>query len=157
MIDLKALDDEALDGLRIAVLTEQERRDKLTNTPALVAELTGVFLAAVEDPDEPPTWEEAGGIWAAGTLLADGDRVWRNITTVPLTTPPSGFPGAPSAWSHLFVRVDAEDTGPQAWVQPTGAHDAYQKDDQVSHNGNTWTSTVAANVWEPGAYGWTKQ
>ena len=42
------------------------------------------------------------------------------------------------------------------WVQPTGAHDAYQKGDQVSHNGDTWTSTVAANVWEPGAYGWTK-
>ena len=42
------------------------------------------------------------------------------------------------------------------WVQPTGAHDAYKKDDRVSHNGNTWTSTVAANVWEPGVYGWTK-
>ena len=43
-----------------------------------------------------------------------------------------------------------------AWVQPTGAHDAYQKGDQVSHNGDTWTSTVAANAWEPSAYGWTK-
>ncbi len=36
------------------------------------------------------------------------------------------------------------------WVQPTGAHDAYGVGDQVTHKGKTWTSTVDANVWEPG-------
>ena len=157
MLDLKTLDDEALDDLRIAVLTEQERRDKLANTPSIIAELTGGFLAAVDDPDEPPTWEETGGVWAAGTLLADGGGVWRNITTVPLTTPPSGFPGSPSDWRHLFVRVDEADTGPQPWVQPTGAHDAYPVGAKVTHNGSLWTSDVDANTWEPGVYGWTKQ
>lgn len=40
------------------------------------------------------------------------------------------------------------------WVQPTGAHDAYNIGDIVSHNGQLWISTVASNVWEPGAYGW---
>lgn len=42
----------------------------------------------------------------------------------------------------------------QPWVQPTGAHDAYPLGAQVTRNGRTWTSTVAANVWEPGVYGW---
>ena len=48
---------------------------------------------------------------------------------------------------------DAHEDG-AAWVQPTGAHDAYPLGAQVTHNGKTWTSTVAANVWEPGVYGW---
>jgi hypothetical protein len=40
------------------------------------------------------------------------------------------------------------------WRQPTGAHDAYPLGATVSHNGKTWESTVAANVWEPGVSGW---
>lgn len=40
------------------------------------------------------------------------------------------------------------------WVQPQGAHDAYNIGDRVTHNGNTWESTVNANVWEPGVFGW---
>lgn len=35
------------------------------------------------------------------------------------------------------------------WVQPTGGHDAYAIDAQVTHNGSTWKSLIAANVWEP--------
>lgn len=43
------------------------------------------------------------------------------------------------------------------WVQPTGAHDAYPLDALVSHNGKTWRSTIAANVWEPGVSGWVEE
>ena len=43
-----------------------------------------------------------------------------------------------------------------AWVQPTGAHDAYAQGAKVSYNGKKWTSDVANNVWEPGVYGWTE-
>ena len=42
------------------------------------------------------------------------------------------------------------------WVQPTGAQDAYQKGDKVSHNGKHWISDVDSNVWEPGVYGWSE-
>lgn len=42
----------------------------------------------------------------------------------------------------------------QPWAQPAGSHDAYQIGDRVTHNGKTWKSTVNANVWEPGVYGW---
>ena len=37
-----------------------------------------------------------------------------------------------------------------------GSTDAYAKGAKVSHNGKHWTSDVGANVWEPGAYGWTE-
>lgn len=40
------------------------------------------------------------------------------------------------------------------WVQPTGAQDAYQRGDKVSHNDKHWISTADSNVWEPGVYGW---
>lgn len=43
-----------------------------------------------------------------------------------------------------------------AWVQPTGAHDAYNIGARVSHKDKHWTSDYDANVWEPGVYGWTE-
>ncbi len=46
-------------------------------------------------------------------------------------------------------------TDGQPWVQPTGAHDAYGLGAKVAHKGQTWTSIAAANVWEPGVYGWS--
>jgi len=42
----------------------------------------------------------------------------------------------------------------EAWRQPAGAHDAYPLGAVVTHNEQTWTSTIQANVWEPGVYGW---
>lgn len=54
--------------------------------------------------------------------------------------------------------VTAPDPSPEIepWVQPTGAHDAYNTGDQVTHSGSTWTSTHDANVWEPGVFGWSE-
>lgn len=49
-----------------------------------------------------------------------------------------------------------EPSGYPAWKQPTGGHDAYKKGDKVSHKGKNWQSTIDANVWEPGAYGWVE-
>jgi len=41
-----------------------------------------------------------------------------------------------------------------AWSQPIGAQDAYMSGDKVSHRDQHWISSVDANVWEPGVYGW---
>jgi hypothetical protein len=48
----------------------------------------------------------------------------------------------------LFVRVAAPEEIPN-WVQPTGAHDAYQAGDKVRFNGNVYESLINANVWAP--------
>ena len=61
-------------------------------------------------------------------------------------------PAAPSLWS---LTADPTEEWPE-WIQPLGAHDAYVLGAKVSHNGKHWTSDVAANVWEPGVYGWTE-
>jgi hypothetical protein len=40
------------------------------------------------------------------------------------------------------------------WAQPTGAQDAYPKGAVAKHNGKTWKSLQAANVFEPGLASW---
>lgn len=57
----------------------------------------------------------------------------------------------------LFVRVAA----PKEildWVQPTGAHDAYQTGDKVRFEGGVYESLIDTNIWSPTAYpaGWKK-
>lgn len=54
----------------------------------------------------------------------------------------------PALWKVVSIEAYPE------WIQPTGAHDAYDKDAVVSHNGKHWKNTIDANVYEPGAYGW---
>jgi hypothetical protein len=56
-----------------------------------------------------------------------------------------------SGWRQLTTNG-----APPAWVQPTGAHDAYHLGDRVTHNGQVWQSTIEENVWEPGVFGWTE-
>lgn len=54
----------------------------------------------------------------------------------------------PALWTEVSI-----DEFPE-WKQPTGAQDAYRIGDKVSHLEKHWISTVDANVWEPGVYGW---
>ncbi len=44
-----------------------------------------------------------------------------------------------------------------AWVQPTGAHDAYRVGAIVTHSGKSWRNVVASNVWAPGVAGWREE
>ncbi len=67
------------------------------------------------------------------------------------TTQPDWTPDVtPALWKRFYE----PEAGPQPWVQPTGAHDAYQIGDRVTHNGQVWESIAANNVWAPGVYGW---
>lgn len=45
------------------------------------------------------------------------------------------------------------------FVQPTGAHDAYQIGDRVTYQGAVYVSLMAGNVWSPDTYpqGWRKE
>ena len=56
----------------------------------------------------------------------------------------------PALWA---VAGDPAEEWP-AWSQPIGAQDAYMSGDKVSHMDQHWISSVDANVWEPGVYGW---
>lgn len=55
----------------------------------------------------------------------------------------------------LFTRKTPAGVIPD-WVQPTGAHDAYNIGDRVTFNGQVYESLINANVWSPTDYpqGW---
>lgn len=91
--------------------------------------------------------------WKAGTAYDVGDRVRyggklfkcvQAHTALAEWTPDV----TPALWTEVSVEEWPE------WRQPTGAQDAYSTGDKVSHNGQHWISTVDANTWEPGVYGW---
>ena len=64
---------------------------------------------------------------------------------------------APDATPALWVKVSVEEW--PEWVQPTGAHDAYNTGDKVTYNGKRYVSLIDANVYTPDAYpqGWELQ
>ena len=67
-----------------------------------------------------------------------------------------------AAIKALEARVVAQEGGgaePEEWpewVQPTGAHDAYNTGDKVTFNGKHYISKIDGNTWSPEAYpdGW---
>lgn len=93
--------------------------------------------------------------WSVGKSYTTGDRVQYEGTLykcVQAHTSQADWtpPATPALWTAVSL-----DEYP-AWVQPTGAHDAYGKGDKVTHNGKRWTSDVDNNTWEPGVYGWAE-
>ena len=59
---------------------------------------------------------------------------------------------APSLWAKVLI---PDENVIPAWEQPDSTN-PYQIGDVVTHNGKTWESIVADNVWEPGVYGWVE-
>ena len=62
----------------------------------------------------------------------------------------------PSLSPALYVAIGLDDSGYPVWSQPTGAHDAYNRGDVVSYNGDLYESTMDGNVFAPDSYpdGW---
>ncbi len=104
-----------------------------------------------EHPSLFPTWTES---WTGkkGTILMDEGNLYRSIHDVGAgqNTKPST---TPSMWTPIS---DPTQEYPD-WVQPIGAHDAYERGAKVSHNKKHWVSTLENNVYEPGVYGWEEQ
>lgn len=110
-------------------------------------------LAITLDDATALTGIELFPAWVAGKAYAKEDRVQYGGTLyrcVQAHTSQSDW--TPDATPALWVVVSLEEY--PEWVQPTGAHDAYAQDAKVTHNGKKWVSTIAANVYEPGVYGW---
>lgn len=86
--------------------------------------------------------------WKSNTAYEVGDRIRYNdklYKCVQAHTSQEDW--TPDKVPALFVEVSIEEF--PEWHQPTGAHDAYNKGDKVSHNGKHWQSNVDGNVWEP--------
>ena len=127
--------------------------------PRLARHLTGERIAAVvaAAPDgakiSVPT--SAMREWSAAQHVAGDTCSYSGAVYVCVqghrALPSWQPPAVPALWR--LVRAPGE-MGIPAWRQPLGAHDSYALGARVQHAGKTWESTVAANVWAPGVYGW---
>jgi chitodextrinase len=104
--------------------------------------------AALESIELFPKWQAGIYVTAGERYRYDGKlyRVVQSHTTQADWTP--------DVVPALFTVVSLE-SFPES-VQPTGAHDAYNKGDRVSYSGKHWESTVDGNVWAPDVYGWNE-
>lgn len=154
--DATAWPDDALDALRIAVLTEQERRQTLATYPDRVAAANasarradpGSLTVHVDgDPYQPVTgYQDA---YPVGAIVTFGGRRWQATQDGAWMEPSQGRSG----WELL-----PEDGVIDAWVQPMAGAE-YPPDAIVTHNGHTWQNTYGGpNGWEPGTTGaqWTQ-
>ena len=121
-----------MDGVTVDIshLTSAELAELISDARALIekrAEIDGARGAAQAAVEAYAT--------AAGLTIL---QAWRDLVPegvqVPDDPDPAPAPDAP------------------AYVQPTGAHDAYQAGDRVTFQGRVYEAVINAVVWSPLAY-----
>lgn len=116
-------------------------RAKIENAAAGLDDATALESIELFPAWEAPKWVETGyRCRYEGKLY----KVIQAHTTQMNWTPDI----TPALWMEVSV-----DEWPE-WKQPLGSEDAYHAGDKVSHNDKRWISSIDANIWEPGVYGW---
>ena len=98
-----------------------------------------------------PEWDSNGYDYFAGERVTYNNEYYRCIQNHK-----SQADWTPDTAVSLWVKIADPSQEYPEWVQPIGAHDAYNKGDKVSHNDKHWISDIDANVYEPSVYGWTE-
>ena len=96
-----------------------------------------------------PLWHGNGITLKLGEIVQYEDNIYRVVQTH--NTQEDWTPDKVPA---LYTKISLDEY--PEWIQPTGAQDAYAKGAKCIHNGKKWISDIDANVWEPGAYGWSE-
>ena len=110
-------------------------------------------LAVTLDDEAALTGVELFPAWVVGKAYAVNDRAQYNGTLYKcVQAHTSQADWMPSATPALWVVVSVDEY--PEWVQPTGAHDAYNIGDKVTYNGQHYVCTSNANVYAPDVYGW---
>jgi hypothetical protein len=124
-------------------LREAARRAVATDVDAMTPE-DAEALAGIFEP-----WA-AGEAVTIGMIRESGGMLWKCLQAH--TTQSDWQPqDVPALWLRVAAPEEILD-----WVQPAGAHDAYNIGDKVRFNGKVYESLINANVWSPTGYpqGW---
>ena len=147
---------ELVDGQPTMIWVERPKTEKelVSDLERNAPDLTETIAAKLtsQDNTSPKPWKQPEGAHDAylpGAIVTDGvgGEEYRNDLSVP------------NVWglsTHGWVLVN-QPTGPQPWVQPTGAHDAYNIGDQILWTDDlVYASTIDANTYSPATYpaGW---
>lgn len=117
--------------------------------------LTAPAQVAALDPDTVTDADERSltaflAEWGPGEkVTVDALRVADGVVWQAIQAHTTQDDWTPAKTPALWRRWRDKTAPPAPWVQPTGGHDAYALGDRVTHNGATWESLVAGNVWQP--------
>ena len=138
-------------------------------TPDAVPSLYDAFGL---DESGYPLWAQPSGAhdaYNAGDIVNYNGKLYQSTINGNVWSPDV----YPAGWTVYAATTEPEEPKPEPepepdpepeepptypeWVQPTGAHDAYNTGDIVRYNGTLYQSTINGNVWAPDAYpqGWT--
>ena len=110
-------------------------------------------LAVTLDDETALTGVELFPAWVVGKAYAVNDRTqYNSILYKCIQAHTSQADWMPSATPALWKTVSLDEY--PEWVQPAGAHDAYNIGDKVTYNGQHYVCTSNANVYAPDVYGW---
>ena len=110
-------------------------------------------LAITLDDETALTGVELFPTWVVGKAYAVNDRAQYNGTLYKcIQAHTSQADWMPSATPALWKTVSLDEY--PEWVQPSGAHDAYNIGDKVTYNGQHYVCTSNGNVYAPDVYGW---
>ena len=140
-------DGQWLDFTDPATLSEWEKRHgwvPVVETPRLDDTDTTKHDEKVVLVDGVPVQQWKSRPWNAAELAARAEQATAEAKAVEDRA-------ILDAIAHTSTSAHADG---ETWTAFTGAHDAYALGAKVTHKGKTWTSTAAANIWEPGVYGW---
>lgn len=148
---LAQLEGEDMTEFGDIITYRHDLRVQIAALKAQVAEAETEIENAEEGPDMPAgheNWPDLiGRFLPYGEIVRYGDALYKVI--IPHAAQDDW---APSEAVSLFTKVSIAEY--PDWVQPTGAHDAYNTGDKVAYEGKHWVSVADANVWQPGVYGW---
>lgn len=144
---------------RGVILYEKDENDYRQEDMERLAALQAQALddvSAAQVPNLFPTWK-AGVSYAEGFRISDGKGNLYRVVQSHTSQEDWPIAEAPTLYTPLGVTVEDPDAIPE-WKQPTGAHDAYNKGDQVRYQGKVYESTMDANTWAPDAFpaGWAE-
>lgn len=114
-----------------------------------------ILATSYLDDEQAETVTNLFPVWESGVEYIVGDRrQYNELLYRCVQAHTSQDDWTPDITPALWVRTSTEEW--PEWVQPQGAHDAYNSGDKVSHLGKHWISIVDANIWEPSVYGWNE-
>ena len=141
--------DQELEQYRKAIVAEQSRRQTLATAGKQMDAIARDVLAAqgITDGGEWVQPTDATNAYPKDWTVQHDGKTWISLTPANVWQP--GISG----WREIV-----EDGGTPEWVQPTGAHDAYQTGDTVTFEGQEYVSLIDGNTWSPTDYpqGWEK-
>ena len=138
----------------------QNHTSQVTWTPDATGSLWARLRPSEVEPEVVHEWymPDATNPYMMGDIVTHNGHTWRSTVDNNIWEPSEST----TVWEIIDETSDEsgteepidEPTGDiPEWSQPE-SNNPYMTGDEVTHNGNTWRSTVDNNVWEPGVYGW---